>query len=615
MKKFSYVLIGNPNVGKSTIFNSLTGLNVKTGNYHGVTVGVKKSAFLDTEIVDLPGIYNLPAYSLEEKVSENYLEKNSEDIYVYVVESINFLRSITLLKEIINKKRKVILVLNLYDQLTSKGGKIDEKSLEEKLNIPVISINAQNEKDILRLKKFLIENKNVSYNLNNNFNVEKCFTKPKETEHFLDKIFFNKTLSVICFFATLLGIFLFTFLKNSPGDLLLTLSENLVELLKDKIYLFLFSIGVKEIIISFVTEVFIGGIGSVFCFLPQLMLLYFFITILEESGYLTRVAFMTDDLFSKIGLNGRAVFSIVMGFGCTAMAELSTKSFDNDCMRKKVALSLPFIPCMARLPIFAVIINTYFLRRKVLMIFAIYIISILLTFLTSSLLNKYIYKQNNTFIMEIPTLKKVPIKRICKILKYYALEFIKKVGSIILIEVTVLWILKSFSFTHGYVGNDVENSILSSIGKVLSIIFYPIGITDWKISVALLSGLFAKEAIVGTLELLYPMGLTLNTIQALAILAFCMTYTPCFSAIHATKKEIGMRLSAFSAIFQMAFALFFCYFVNIVAHLVLKKQLRYVIIVITVILFVYFLIRSCFVRQKLRQNYKADDKIYCRKRN
>ena len=174
------------------------------------------------------------------------------------------------------------------------------------------------------------------------------------------------------------------------------------------------------------------------------------------------------------------------------------------------------------------------------------------------------------------------------------MDFTKKVGTLILIEVTVLWLLKSFSFKFGYVGNDIEKSILASIGRLLTFFFYPVGITDWRIPVAFLSGLFAKEAIVGTLHLLYPLGLTLTITQALAVLAFSMVYTPCFSAVHMAKEEIGGRLATFSAIFQALFALFFCYFVNIIAQLVLKKLIVYVIILMLIVLLTYFLLRSVF---------------------
>ena len=576
---FEVALIGNPNAGKTTIFNYLTGKNERTGNYHGVTVNEKK-ALLKGEnltVVDLPGIYSFNAYSIEEKVSKSYIESHPNSLYVCVIESSNFLSSLSLFNQLSNRKLKVLLVLNMYDEFIKNGGYLDLKGIEKQLNITVLTIDATSNKDLKKLKKAIDEKRFSVANFGDENLLKKLIVLPIKKEGVFDRVLLSKILSPIISFLIIFSVFFITFSKYGLGDFLLSLCESGVSFLSQKIEGFLSLSACPIALKSFLIDGVINSLGSVVCFLPQLTILYFFLTVLDETGVTARLAYMLDGVFKKIGLNGRAVFSLTAGFGCTALAVLSTKGLDDKPTQKKLALSLPFVSCLAKLPVYTLIINKCFLRAKPLLLTAIYLGGLILSFIVSGIISKFFIKTESSFVMEIPPLRTIKLKKVLKVLICYLKEFIIRIGSVIFVVLSVLYLLANFDFTLKYLGKTgLENSILAFFGKKLSFIFYPIGVTDWRLTVSVLSGVFAKESIASTLTYLCGNTLPLSGVSAVSFLTFIAFYTPCISALTVIKGELGFVLTLALAIGQFLFALLLSYLVGLIARLSLILSVWYI---------------------------------------
>lgn len=612
-------LIGRPNAGKTTIFNGLTGLNARTGNWHGVTVDEKKGKIKNSKITicDLPGIYSLNAFSPEEKVSEKYISENPNTLFLSVVPATDFLQGIKTTLALLNKGVKTALVLTFYDEFIKSGGKLNINKLAAMLAIPVIAVNGNDTFDVKRLKKFALNAINNTYAhtfsvKNTAYDFTSVFSPSLLKGNFLDKILLNKYLCPFCFLIIISVTFYVAFGEYSLGVLLQNAAAAAMNFLTLSIENFLYSTGVTKPVIKFVSEGLIGGAFSVISFIPQLAVLYLFLTLFEESGIMARIAFMFDDVFEKIGLNGRAVFSMFIGFGCTAIAELSTKALDNKSLQKKTALALPFVSCSAKLPVYLVLVNTFFAKGKVVLLLFVYLSGVLLAALTAWILNKFAFKSPQTFIMELPPLRLVGIKKLSKTLLYYLKQFIIKVGSVIAAVVIALWFLKSFSPSLNYVGENISASILCEIGKLLKYLFYPMGVTDWRISVSAISGIFAKEAIVGTLELLCPEGIRslLTPAQALAFLCFCATYTPCLSALATIKKLIGGKYAFLCGVGTFIFALFFGYVTYFFALSVQIANINPALVIFVIVAIVFITAVKLSVKNKCRNCHNCTDGKY-----
>ena len=556
-----FALIGAPTVGKTTLFNALTGKQARTGNYAGVTVGIRSANIKGThaQLYDLPGIYSLSSYSLEEKTAADFIRLRTDCLFVHVAAAANLSRALSFTRELAARGRTV-LVLSMYDEFTRRGGKLDLSALSRTLGIPVFAVNGNRKKDILALKEFLFACEKNPGRLKDSFDLASCYAAPSLRLSGLDKILFHPVGCFLAFLAAVLVTFWLTFGRFSPGTYCSSLIADGTDALADALSSAM--CGAPAWLRSLFTNGVIRGAGGVLCFLPQLAILEFFLILLEESGFLARAAFLTDGLFRKVGLNGRAVFSMLLGFGCTAMAVLSTRSADNEALQKKTALSLCLLPCGARMPVLLVLVNAFLPGGRWLFLAALYFGSLIASFFAAWVLNRFFPGEEN-FLLEMPPLRAVNGKRLLKALLFYVKNFIIRIGSAVLAVALVLWALSSFDAGLRYCA-DPALSLLAYLGEGLKYLFYPMGITDWRFAVGAVTGLFAKESVLSTLLVLCPEGIAaaLTADQALCYAVFCALYTPCFAALAALRREIGLKYALWTAFGQTAFAFAAAYLVR-----------------------------------------------------
>jgi len=568
-------LLGNPNVGKTTLYNALTGSNQYVGNWPGVTVD-KKEGFLskDIKIVDLPGIYAMDTFSNEEKVSKKFLEEGNVDLILNIVDASNLNRNLYLTTQLKQFNIPIILALNMIDVSKSKGIVINYKKLSEELNVEVIPIVAGKNEGIDKIEERL-QKGNFDTPLDcdkYNFSSEKeaykfiekslsiSITKQEKMEatitEKMDKWVLHPIFAYPIFILLMALMFELTFswvgqplsdlmdgflndiLIPSVGNLLLTSSP-----------------WFKSLIVNGI----ISGVGGIIVLLPIILVLFMCITILEDSGYMARVAFMMDKLMRKMGLSGKAFIPMIIGFGCTVPAIMTARTLESEKDRKLTALLVPFMSCNARLPVYTVFAAVFFTSHRGLVVSSLYLLGIIVAFLLGILFkNTYFKKDEEPFMIEIPEYKRPKFSSIYKQTKDKAMSFIKKAATLIFAMSVVIWFLSNFNL-HGMV-NEVNDSILASIGGVIAPIFAPLGFGNWQSAVSLLSGLLAKESVLASMQVIFAGDLSVilpdhfTTISAYAFLVFILLYTPCISVIGTMKKEYGAKLTIFSVLFQLIIA-------------------------------------------------------------
>ena len=682
--EYKISLVGNPNVGKTSLYNRITHSLEHVGNWHGVTVSeVSKSILYDhktVSVVDLPGLYSLTVYSPEESITRDNVIAKNNDLVVSVCEVNNLSRNLYLTLQLLELDLPVVLVINMMDELKKQGKSLNYRKIEKELCVPIIPMSAKYHSDIhllmdvsldyissfegnsVKLKyldKLPIDKveKIISKNVekagldlrycaikileNDNFIKEKlaldgdqiknlenlgdwqakvaqaryefidkitagavsktafdehhemheheAHNVPFETsenecgveqslyekhkrhhdmhknkaKHYMqaysviDKIVLNKYLALPIFLAIMCGIFFFTF--GFFGAWLTELLEVFIETcVFNPIVSWLTEISSPEWVIALVGDGIINGVAGVLVFLPQVVILFFFLALLEDSGYISRVAFMTDGLFRKIGLSGRSVFTMLMGFGCSATAVLTARGLEDETMRKKTVILTPFMSCTARLPIYTVIASAFFSAGQVLVIFGLYLLGATVSLVISAIFEKTKKLKSGklSFIMEMPPYRFPTLERVAQILWHNSKVFIVKVGTVVFALNVVVWFLSNFSLTHGYVGN--ENSILAWLSGLIAPVFAPMGYGNWRAVTSLMSGLVAKEVVVSSIESLG--GLThiftgeFVTASALSFLVFTLLYVPCIATLSAQAKEVGAKWMLFGLVLQLVVA-------------------------------------------------------------
>ena len=636
------ILLGNPNSGKTTLYNTLTKANEHIGNWHGVTVEEKKKEMrIDGKpylLVDTPGLYSLSPLSFEEEVSFKIIEEKRYKKIINICDRNNLQRNLYLSLCLIEEGLDVVIAINEIDKKVKY--KVDEKKLAGILGVSVVSINAEKkfgvdelknaikneskEKTLPYLKKidfssvkkhfstFSLKEQEIfaikAFEKNKNFFKFKGFSEKEIEEIFaltpensleiltecryqfldeviseccqkadfvygknkFDKILLNKYLAFPIFILIIGFIFFLTFF--SLGAFLSDILAKLLDLATSPLLSLLEnSLGDSWIYYLFSDAIF-GGLGTILSFLPQVVLLFFFLSVLEDSGYLSRVAFIFEDILVKVGLSGKSVYTLLMGFGCSTTAIMTARNMDDKHSKIKTALLCPYMSCSAKIPIYTVIGGAFFGAKNIFVIMLLYFLGVLVSLAVSLILDKTILKsQNQTFILEFPPYRLSSPKRLGNILKNNLRTFLLKVGSVIIAMNIIVFLLSSFTFKFQFV-QDGSGSILESIGRFLSPLFEPLGFNNWAIVSALLAGLVAKEVVVSSIamfngidssalelvssSILLPTSVVyfLSTASVLSFLVFCLLYTPCLASISMMNSEIGAKWTIFGVIVELVVA-------------------------------------------------------------
>jgi len=590
-------LLGNPNVGKTTLFNLLTGSNQHVGNWPGVTVD-KKEGFIENKvrIVDLPGIYAMDTYSNEEKVSKDFLLNGNVDLIINIVDASSLNRNLYLTMQLKEFNIPMVLVLNMVDAADAKGIAIDYNKLAKKLGVTIIPIIATKGNGIDKLTKLLTSGDFLRDFNDNNYhfqNKELHFVSEKEAYEYieqilkdcliystknsipitekLDKVFINKFLAYPILLAILFFIFQFTFSwVGQPLADLLDSGVNDWFVPHVQTLLSGTSIWFQSLILNGI----IGGVGSVIVFLPVILALFLCISFLEDSGYMARVAFIMDKIIRKMGLSGKAFIPLIIGFGCSVPAVMSTRTLESEKDRKLTALLVPLMSCNARLPVYLIFAGAFFKGYESIVVASLYVLGIIIAFLLGIIFKNTIFKKDDEpFIIELPEYKLPDAKSLAKHTWEKGKGFLKKAGTIIFSVSIIVWVLSNFNFSGM---SDINTSFMASIGRFISPIFIPLGFASWQNSVSLLTGIMAKEVVVGTMGVIYGGDLSLalpkafTPLSAISFLVFVLLYTPCISLIATMKKEYGGKMAAFSVTYQLVLAWIVSFLVYNLGNIIIK---------------------------------------------
>ena len=371
----------------------------------------------------------------------------------------------------------------------------------------------------------------------------------------IDRILTGKYTAIPIFIAVMLSVFYLTF--NVIGAFFQNILEGLIESLSVECELLLTRMNVNEALKSLVCDGIFNGVGSVLSFVPIIVILFFFLSLLEDSGYMTRIAFMMDKLLRKIGLSGRSIVPLLVGFGCSVPAIMSTRTLPSKRDRKMTIMLIPFMSCSAKMPIYYFFVQTFFKENSWLIIGALYFLGIISAIVVALITKRTVFKGEAVpFVMELPNYRMPAAKNVLRLMWDKAKDFLQRAFTIIFVGTVVIWIMENFDFTLHMV--EPSESMLAAMASIIAPIFRPLGFGDWRMSTALLSGFLAKESVVSTLTVLFGstdvLRASLTTAECFSFLTFCLLYTPCVAAVAAVRREDGIRGSVQLVIFQCAVA-------------------------------------------------------------
>ena len=630
-------LVGNPNSGKTTLFNAITGSTQHVGNWPGVTVEKKEGFFTYNNekysLVDLPGTYTLGAFSEDEIVARDFVLKGNPDVVINVIDATNIKRNLYLTVQLLEMGANVVLALNMMDEAKAKEINIDINKLSDRLNVPIVETSASKKIGIDELLKVTVENigrkskyldisygeeideeiKNIEKLLENkdfpypkrwlaikilendkdivslvssDSEIKKYLERLKEEDKIyeleivdkrydyinsitkglikepentpnttdkLDRVLTNYIFGIPIFALIMALVFQLTF--KIGQDFLGGYVETFIGFIASSVENLLVSINAPDLLVSFVSEGFFGGVGAVLVFVPLIVVLYFFLAILEDTGYMARAAYVMDSLMRKVGLQGKSFISMIVGFGCNVPGIMSTRTLDNKKDRMIAILINPFMSCGARLPVYMVFIGAFFPNNGGLVLFLIYALGIAVALIMAKVFSKTLFKGEEThFIMELPPYRLPSMNSVFRDMWEKVWGFLKRAGTVIFLVVTILWVL---SMLPAGVEPYSKESLLGRIGSLLAPIFSPAGFGTWQASVSLFAGIAAKEAIVGTLGMLYsPLELTealrmnFTTLSAISYMVMVLLYTPCAATIATVKRETNsVKWALFMAVY------------------------------------------------------------------
>lgn len=575
-------LFGNPNVGKTTVFNLLTGSNQYVGNWPGVTID-KKEGFLgkDIKIVDLPGIYAMDTFSNEEKVSKEFLETGDVDVIVNIVDASNLSRNLYLTTQLMEFNKPIVILLNMLDVSESKGIYIDSDNLSKELGVTVVPIIAKKKNGVDKISLAIKNsvNKTVNYDINFGNEVQtykkledilsRC-TKINSDKKIsisdkIDNIVLNPILAYPIFIGALLLLFKFTFdwvggpLQEGLGTLIETyISSPINDMLVNSSPWFR----------SLIVDGILGGVCGTLPFFPLIFTLFFGISLFEDSGYMSRAAFLMDNIMRKVGLSGKAFIPMVMGLGCSSPAIMATRTLESEKDRKITALISPLMTYGAKLPIYAVFVAIFFPKNAALVTTSLYLLGIVVAILVALALNRTSFKNDiEPFILELPEYKLPTLSALLKNTWNKSKGFLIRVVTVMFAMSVAIWLLSSFNF-NGFTEN-MNDSFLAYLGKLIAPLFAPLGFGDWRASVSILTGLGAKEIVISTMEVLYGnldkvLPTVFTGVTAYGFLVFSALYTPCIAALATMRKEYGNKMMFTSLIYQFVLAWIGAFIVRII---------------------------------------------------
>ena len=630
-------LAGNPNCGKTTMFNDLTGSSQYVGNWPGVTVEKKEGRLKgkkDVVITDLPGIYSLSPYTLEEVVSRNYLMNEHPDAIINLVDGTNLERNLYLTTQILELGIPVVLALNMIDLVKKNGDQIDIKRLGETLGCKVVETSAlkgtgsreaaaeaislassrkaavpqhefsktveealaaigahldgviddsharwyavklfERDEKVLEAVKLPegskqsieaivaavekeLDDDSESIITNERYEyiakvMKACVRKKKKaltTSDKIDRIVTNRWLALPIFVAVMFVVYYVS--VSSLGTIVTDFTNDTLfaEWIQPPVGEWLSSIGAADWLNGLIVDGIIGGVGAVLGFVPQMFILFFFLSILEDTGYMARVAFVMDQLLRKIGLSGRSIVPMLVGFGCSVPAIMSTRTLASERDRRMTILLTPFMSCSAKIPIYGVFSAAFFPNHAALVMIGLYILGILVGIVAAKVLGTTVYKGNPVpFVMELPNYRFPSAKSVWQLCWDKAKDFLTRAFTIIFVATIIVWFLQTFDTRLNLV-DDSADSLLATVGAWIAPLFAPLGFADWRVSTALITGFIAKESVISTLGILTGSGADVSTaalgtlftpVTAAGFLAFTLLYTPCVAAISAVKRELG----------------------------------------------------------------------------
>jgi len=628
----SYCILGNPNVGKTSLFNALTGSYEYIGNWSGVTVEKKVGKLKDNvgDLVDLPGIYDLSPISKDETVVTDYLMSTSFTGMINIIDACQLKRNLNLTIQLMELNKPMIIGLNMIDVATQRGIKINYQALMRKLKVPVFPIVARKAKGTHSLLgelnylephqrrafkinygteietaiqqicsiikqdnmypterlrfiaiQYLIDNVQIYQELdamileqlepikrklsnatgqstrqrietvrNDYINqlLEDIVEYPEEDKQFftskVDRLLLNKYLGIPIFLGIMWLIFqtTFTWIGTPLSD---QLDAFISGPLSDWIKSVMNTLHITSFLQDLITDGIIAGVGSVLVFVPQIVVLFFFISLLEDSGYMARIAVLMDKTMESIGLSGKSFIPMIIGFGCNVPSIMAARSIENEKERLITILVAPFMSCSARLPVYALFVGAFFSAHQSLVVLSLYILGIVVALLVSTLLNKLILKDNQSvFIVELPTYRVPSFKTLWRSTWEKAKGFVKKAGTFIFGGSVVIWTL-TYIGPHG-INVPINQSFMHMIGQGFANLIAPLGFGSWQAGATLIPGFLAKEVIISSMAILYSSsesGLTqviqqqFTPLSAYAFMIFILFYVPCISTVATIRKE------------------------------------------------------------------------------
>ncbi|WQV55190.1 ferrous iron transport protein B [Helicobacter pylori] len=640
MKEITIALVGQPNVGKSSLINALSNAHLKVGNFAGVTVDKMEVGLIHKEhqitIIDLPGTYALNDFTTEEKVTKDFLEKGQYDLILNVVDSTNLERNLALSAQLLDTNKKMLLALNMWDEAQKEGIKINTEKLSKELGVVCVPTSARSKEDRLNTELLLDEivrlysqnttsnesikvpsqsfKESLKYSQSAQRIAKSVISENKQNASFehtykIDKILMHPRYGIFIFLGFMFIIFSLSFLIGGGVQKAL---ETGFKFLSD---------GIKENVAnedlaSLVGDGIIGGVGATVSFLPLIVVLYFGISLLETTGYMSRVAFLLDGILHKFGLHGKSFIPLITGFGCSVPAYMATRTLQNYNERLITLFVIGFMSCSARLPIYVLFVGSFFPSSSAgFVLFCIYILGAVVALVMAKLLKLSVFKgQTESFIMEMPKYRFPSWRMVYFSIYTKSLSYLKKAGTYILVGAILIWFMsqypkndaamKAYKQESLLVNKDttlsseakeeklkelkteldkknLKNSVVGRGGAYLEKVFSPMDF-DWRLSVSLVTGFMAKEVVVSTLGVLFSLGdqneksdafreilrKEVSVPSGIAFIVFVMFYIPCFAATITFGREAGgikfvAYLFIFTTVVAYAFSLIAFYVTQI----------------------------------------------------